>query len=98
MAHDLVLIRELNLPIVIACLTDGSLSLIRLSQERRGFLPCGVDFHPPDFAALAEAFGIHSEKTPSIEGAQAALERALEERRPTLLEVQVDFREYYDLL
>jgi acetolactate synthase-1/2/3 large subunit len=98
MAHDLVLIRELNLPIVIVCLTDGSLSLIRMSQERRGFSPCGVDFRPPDFAALAEASGIRGEKTASIEGAKAALQRALEQRRPTLLDVQVDFREYYNCL
>jgi acetolactate synthase I/II/III large subunit len=98
MAHDLLLIRELNLPIVVVCLTDGSLSLIRLSQERRGFSPCGVDFRPPDFAALAEAFGIRGEKTASIEGAQAGLQRALEQRRPMLLDAQVNFREYYDLL
>ncbi|MGH9439047.1 MAG: thiamine pyrophosphate-binding protein, partial [Terriglobia bacterium] len=62
MAHDLVLIRELGLPIIMVCLTDGSLSMIRVSQERRGFEPCGVDFQPPSFAAMAEAFGIHGQQ------------------------------------
>ena len=33
MLHDLVLIRELNLPLVIVVLTDGSLSLIRVSSK-----------------------------------------------------------------
>ena len=55
-------------------------------------------FSPSDLAALVEAFGIRGEKAASIEGSQAALQRALEQRHPTLLEVQVDFREYYDLL
>ena len=98
MAHDLVLIRELRLPIVIVCLTDGSLSLIRVSQERRGFLPCGVDFQPPSFAAMAEAFGIHGRKAKSIEDVEAGLQWTLERREPILLDVSVDFREYYDLV
>ncbi|MGH9356361.1 MAG: thiamine pyrophosphate-binding protein, partial [Terriglobia bacterium] len=98
MAHDLVLIRELGLPIVIVCLTDGSLSLIRVSQERRGFLPCGVDFRPPSFAALAEAFGIRGQQIKRIEDVKAGLQRALELQAPALLEIHVDFREYYDLV
>jgi acetolactate synthase I/II/III large subunit len=98
MVHDLVLIWELGLPVVIVCLTDGSLSLIRLGQERRGFLPHGVDFLPPDFAAVAEAFGIHSEKAKTIEDSKVRLQRALEQRRPMLLDVPVDFREYYEFI
>ncbi|MGH9357664.1 MAG: thiamine pyrophosphate-dependent enzyme, partial [Terriglobia bacterium] len=98
MAHDLVLIRELGLPIIMVCLTDGSLSMIRVSQERRGFEPCGVDFQPPSFAAMAEAFGIHGQQVRSIEGVRTGLQRALEQRRPILLEVHIDFREYYDLV
>jgi acetolactate synthase-1/2/3 large subunit len=98
MAHNLGLIRELGLPITVVCLSDGSLSLIRVSQERRGFSTCGVDFQPPDFASIAEAFGIHGEKVNTIVEAKTALERALEQRRPALLDVQVNFREYYDLV
>jgi acetolactate synthase-1/2/3 large subunit len=98
MVHDLVLIRELGLPIIIVCLTDGSLSLIRVSQERRGFLPYGVDFLPPDFVAMAEAFGIHSEKAQTIKDAKVRLQQALEQRRPMLLDVPIDFREYYELV
>ena len=51
MIHDLALIRELNLPIIIVVCTDRSLSLIRVSEHRRGIAPYGVDFAPPDFAA-----------------------------------------------
>ena len=62
MLHDLVLIRELGLPIVIVVLSDRSLSLIRVSEERRGIAPYGVDFsRRSDFAAVAQAFGIGSQ-------------------------------------
>lgn len=98
MIHDLLLIRELGLPIVVVVLKDNSLSLIRVAQERRGYLPCGVDFTAPNFAAVAEAFGICGHRTESVAQAQAALGNALSLRKAFLLEVPVDLREYYDLV
>ncbi|HWZ34458.1 MAG TPA: thiamine pyrophosphate-binding protein [Bryobacteraceae bacterium] len=98
MLHDLVLIRELGLPIVIVVFTDRSLSLIRVSESRRGIEPYGVDFCPPDFAAAAQAFGIASHKCATIPEARAAVERALTERVPFLVDVSIDHREYYDLV
>jgi acetolactate synthase-1/2/3 large subunit len=71
MMHDLVLVRDLNLPVICIVFSDGSLSLIRVSQSRKGLDPYGVDFTPPDFAAAARAFGIagtraggHARRTP----------------------------------
>jgi acetolactate synthase-1/2/3 large subunit len=98
MMHDLALVRELNLPLAIVVLKDNSLSLIRLSQERRGYPPCGVDFTAPDFPAIAKAFGIAGWRARSVAEAQAAVESALTRREPLLLEVPVDMREYYELI
>jgi acetolactate synthase I/II/III large subunit len=98
MLHDLVMIRELGLPIVIVVLVDGSLSLIRLSGERRGMAPYGVDFTPPDFVGAAQAFGIQSAHAGSLQDARGRLERALSERAPFLLEVPVDAREYAEVI
>ena len=98
MVHDLVLIRELNLPILIVVLSDRSLSLIRVSAERRGFPPYGVDFTPPDFAALARSFGIASRRAATIDEVRSAIGEALTERVPFLLDVPVDHREYYELV
>jgi acetolactate synthase-1/2/3 large subunit len=98
MAHDLVLIRELQLPIIIVVLADNSLSLIRISQERRGYPPCAVDFCGPRFDTLADAFGIRGEKATTIAEAQLAVERALEHQTSLLLEVPVDLQEYYELV
>ena len=98
MLHDLVLIRELGLPILIVVLSDRSLSLIRVSEERRGFPAYGVDFTPPDFAAIAQAFGIAGRRVSSISEATTCAEKALTERAPFVLDVPIDYREYYDLV
>jgi acetolactate synthase I/II/III large subunit len=94
MLHDLALIRELALPIVIVVFTDASLSLIRLAAERRKFEPVGVDFRPPDYAAAARAFGIEAKRVSTIAEAGALLEQALTRRVPYLIEAPVDYREY----
>jgi acetolactate synthase-1/2/3 large subunit len=98
MIHDLALIRELDLPIIIVVLKDNSLSLIRVAQERRGYLPCGVDFTAPDFPAIAEAFGICGQRVTTVAEAQTAVGNALRQRNSLVLEIPVGLREYYDLV
>jgi acetolactate synthase I/II/III large subunit len=98
MVHDLALIRELRLPVIMVVLSDRSLSLTRVSAERRGFLPYGVDFNPPDFVRIAQAFGIAGQRAMSVRAAKACVETALAKRIPFLLEVPIDYREYYDLV
>ena len=98
MLHDLTLIRELRLPIVIVVFTDASLSLIRLAAERRKFEPIGVDFRPPDFAAAAQAFGIEAKRAPSVTEARSLLEQAITRRIPYLIEAPVDYREYREVI
>ncbi len=98
MIHDLALIRELNLPIVMVVCTDRSLSLIRVSEHRRGIAPYGVDFAPPDFAAIAQAFGIGSRKVRGVDEIKPYIDRARSERVPFLIDVPIDYTEYYDLV
>jgi acetolactate synthase-1/2/3 large subunit len=98
MLHDLTLIREMNLPIVMVVFTDRSLSLIRVSEDRKGIAPYGVDFCPPDFAMAAQAFGIEAKRAGSIAEARDAVEAALTRRVPFLVEVPIDYREYYSLV
>ena len=98
MTHELALIRERKLPVIIICLVDRSLSLIRAAQRKRGLGNYGVDFTPPDFAALAAAFGIRGESPKTIPDLRTAVQRALDERRPTLLQVEIDINEYFELV
>jgi acetolactate synthase I/II/III large subunit len=98
MVHDLALIRELELPVVIVVFTDRSLSLIRVSESRKGIEPYGVDFRPPDFVKLAEAFGIHARRVSHITELKNCVEQAVSGKRPFMIEVPIDPREYYDLV
>lgn len=98
MLHNLALIRELSLPVIIVVFVDGSLSLIRAVAERRGVSPYGVDFRPPDFVLAAAAFGISGQRVERLHEVSAAVERALAGRTPVLLEIPVDYRDYYDLV
>ncbi len=98
MLHDLVLIRQLNLPILTVVFSDSTLSLIRVSQQRRGFPNYGVDFPAPDFAAIARAFGIRGHRVESIAAVRTEVERALAGHEPVVLDVPVDLGEYYDLM
>lgn len=98
MLHDLLLVRDLQLPIITVVLVDGSLSLIRVSEERRGIAAYGVDFTPPDFVRAAEAFGVCGRRVNTITALKEAVDQNLSDRRPLLLEVPVDYREYYSLV
>ncbi len=98
MLHDLALIRELALPIKIVVFTDRSLSLIRVSEHRRGLAPYGVDFEPPDFAAIGQAFGIPSTRIANVADLRAAFEGALSGNTACLIDVAIDFQEYYELV
>lgn len=92
--HMLEYLRRKRLPVVTVVLTDQSLSLIRLAQERRGLRPTGVDFRAPAFATVAQGFGIEARRVSTIGELSRAFAAALEAREPSLLDVPVDAREY----
>lgn len=94
-AGDLATLRDLELPVILAVLVDGSLSLIEMKQ-RAGQRPnLGVDFvGETDFPALAQAFGGHGvwveDRETLIRETQAALTRD----RFTLLAIRIGARAY----
>lgn len=98
MAHNLPLIASLQLPILTIVFTDGSLSLIRFAQTRRGLPPYGTDFTAPDFTQIAAASGIASVRATTLEAVKTHAGRAVATRSPFLLDVPIDLREYEDLI
>jgi len=70
---------------------NGMYGTIRMHQERQypGRV-VGTELVNPDFAAYAEAFGAHGEVVERTDDFAPAFERALEARRPALLELRVD--------
>lgn len=89
--HELAAAVQEKLPIVVLVVNNGMYGTIRMHQER--LFPgrvVGTDLVNPDFAALALAFGAYGEAVVRSEDFPDAFERALGQRRPSLLELRVD--------
>src|SRR5262249_11614131 len=56
---DLISLKQLNLPVKVVIFNNGALGFIELEQKSTGFLNFGTELNNPNFAAMAEAVGIH---------------------------------------
>jgi pyruvate oxidase len=83
---------------VIVVLSDRSLHLIRIHQERKGFPASGVDFEPIDFAGIAAGFGARGVRVATWGDFTDALTTAFHADRPTVVDVQIDPSDYSQML
>ena len=89
--QELATMVQENLPIIVIVANNGMLATIRMHQER--LFPgrmIGTDLVNPDFAAFAQAFGVHAERIERTEELPAALGRARAARGPALVELMTD--------
>ncbi len=78
-----------QLPVVVVLVNDGSLTLIRATQERRyGGRFIGVDLRNPDFEMLAQAFGVRYWRADQENALEQALGEALKAETAALIEVR----------
>lgn len=77
--------------VVFVVINNGMYGTIRMHQERNypGRVS-GTELRNPDFAALAQAYGLHGEVVTATSEFAPAFERCLEMSRPSLIEVRVD--------
>ena len=77
--------------VIFVVINNGMYGTIRMHQERNypGRVS-GTDLLNPDFAALAQAYGLHGEVVTTTSDFAPAFERCLEISRPSLIEVRVD--------
>lgn len=94
MMHNLVFMRQYKVPVVVVCFVDGSLSLIRVGQERRGLEPYGVDFPAPEFAKIAQAFGLRGVHVKSADELQQAVDAMVRVNEAGVISVPIDMAEY----
>jgi benzoylformate decarboxylase len=87
---------HMKLPITYVIANNGGYRILkqRLLSFHGNDNPIGMDLSDPqvDFAGLAKAMGVPSERITQAEVVPDALRRALAARGPTLLDVQVDGR------
>jgi len=89
---------RLRLPILVLVLSDRSLYLIRMHQERKGFEANGVDFGPIDFAGIAPGFGARGFRATTWAEFDDAVTTGLRGDRPTVIEVPIDPTDYRQML
>ncbi|WP_415756859.1 thiamine pyrophosphate-binding protein [Pseudomonas sp. LT1P18] len=77
--------------VIFVVINNGMYGTIRMHQERNypGRVS-GTELLNPDFAALAQAYGLHGEVVTATSDFAPAFERCLEMSRPSLIEVRVD--------
>lgn len=82
---------QIGAPVLIILVNNGMYGTIRMHQERRfPGRPLGTDLPPTAFVKLAESFGAYGERVDTTAEFPAALQRALAEPRPALLELRSD--------
>jgi acetolactate synthase I/II/III large subunit len=86
--------RRLQLPLIIVVLCDGALSLIAMSQERRGLPHNAVEFANPDIAKVADAFGADGKVCETVCEVEKAITAAKTNRKLTVVQAMVDSSPY----
>jgi acetolactate synthase-1/2/3 large subunit len=75
-AGELATLAQEQIPLTAVIVDDGGYGMLRYDQARAGEAIYGVDLHTPDFAALAESFGVRAQ---TVDGLDDAFGEALAE-------------------
>ena len=87
---ELGLLAERQLPVLVAVMNDSALDLIRSAQLRRGRPAFGTEFRNPNYAAIAEAYGLAYRRATSRAECHAAIHSGVAARAPMLIDVIID--------
>ncbi len=68
-------------------LNNGTLGFVEMEMKASGFLDTGCDLKNPDFAAMANAMGIHGIRVEDPQQLEGALREALAHDGPALVDV-----------
>lgn len=87
---ELSLAVALDVPLIVVVMNDSALDLIRSAQQRRGRTVYGTTFTNPDYAALAAGYGFAYHHVDDLRSCTIAVQTALAEPVPCLIDVQID--------
>jgi thiamine pyrophosphate-dependent acetolactate synthase large subunit-like protein len=90
--QDLMTAVEHKVPVIVIVFNDKGYGVERRHQDHLYGRRSGVDLLPPDFVALARAFGAKGARIDDIGEVGTMLKSALDEAGPVLIEVPCDFR------
>lgn len=84
---DVLSLTQLNLPVKIAIINNGTLGFVELEMKATGFLDADTELKNPDFAAMANAIGIHGIRVEKPQDLAAAIDEWLAHDGPAILDV-----------
>jgi pyruvate dehydrogenase (quinone) len=87
MLGDFITLSQMNLPVKIVVLNNGTLGFVELEMKASGFIDIGCDLRNPNFASLAEAMGIKGIRVEKPNDLEGALSRAFSHQGPALVDV-----------
>jgi pyruvate dehydrogenase (quinone) len=87
MLGDLITLQQLGLPVKVVVFNNGALSFVELEMKAAGFVSFGTDLTDPNFAAVAQAFGMHGVRVEHPDDLADALRAAFAHNGSALVEV-----------
>ncbi len=90
--QDLMTAVEHRIPIILMIFNDKGYGVERRHQDHLYGRRSGVDLLPPDFVALAKAFGAKGVRVDDLKKVGETVKAALGQDGPVVIEVTVDFR------
>jgi pyruvate dehydrogenase (quinone) len=87
MMGDVLTLNQMNLPVKIIVLNNGTLGFVEMEMKANGFLDVGCDLKNPDFAAMATAIGIKGIRVEKPQDLPAALKEAFNHPGPVVVDV-----------
>jgi pyruvate dehydrogenase (quinone) len=86
---DLITLRQQKLPVKLVVFNNGALGFVELEMKATGVVNYGTELENPDFAAVAQALGMHGQRVERPDDLEAALQAALDHDGPALVDVMV---------
>jgi pyruvate dehydrogenase (quinone) len=87
MMGDFITLRQMNLPVKVIVLNNGTLGFVEMEMKASGFLDANCDLKNPNFALMAEAMGIRGIRVEKPQELKAAIQAALTHKGPVLVDV-----------
>ncbi|MGO4568335.1 ubiquinone-dependent pyruvate dehydrogenase [Rhizobium sp. 2YAF20] len=87
MMGDFLTLIQMELPVKVIVLNNGTLGFVEMEMKAGGFLDVGCDLKNPNFAAMAEAMGVKGIRVERPGDLEPSLREALAHDGPALVDV-----------
>ena len=98
MVGEMATAKRLGVPVVFVLLTDHSLELIRIKQERKNCAIYGTPLHGEGYDSAQTFFGVPVLQARNVASYRSALAEAFASGGPVIVEAFVDPKEYGELV